>query len=252
MIVLSFSANSQSLIRLGPSLSFGVSVIKFDEFKSFANSYVNYVNNFYNTDEYKLKGFNPSATFSYGITGNIGLVFLDYDFGKITSRAKVEFDYGEYRKFEFKRFNSNIFHGIMIGSEEVYIAIGVGVHVINSKLFSSYVYKDGIESFGNEKVLNGVYKILATKMSVGGRLGVVLNSHLMLGIKADYLFGSLGPTLGLTDYSEATFNTGGIPNWQYLPKDFDPNQSSVDVSEAVHETWGEFVFKFTLSYLLTK
>lgn len=244
--------NAQLAVRVGPSMSFGLSSLNFKEFDSFANSYEEYVNNEYNDGDYKLKSLNTSFTSTFGFNGFIGPGFFDYDFGKILTKTQIDLKYGDYRKFDFKRFYSNFYHGIGFSSEVVYANIGIGVNFINAEIRSSYVYNGEIESFGEEKILNGIYSIFSSKISLGTRFGILIGERLMAGLKIDWLLsGNKSTALSYTDNSWGTSNSKEAINWNRLPKEYDPSQNNVTIDDSIKDTWSELLIKFTISYVIT-
>ncbi len=243
---------SYSQIMVGPSISYGVSYFNFKDLNTFTESYNEYIRQ---SDNYKedMKKLRFAPVFHYGANLLLGPYHLDVDFGRSTTRRKVEFQYDEYRKFAFERNYINFYQGVGYWDEYSLFTAGLGINLVNTELQMSYVYADGFESFGEERVLNGVYNNLALKFSLGARGGIFIQEQLGVFLKVDYNFGfndGLFPATALTDLSESTFGNGEVNNWIEMPKKYNPSDRTISEENSVKSNWGELSIKLSLVYFI--
>lgn len=100
---------------------------------------------------------------------------------------EVEFNNGEKRKLELLIRDWATDVSLGVGSNNFHIAINGTVLLHDNKLFCSYIFQDGSESFGIEHNLNGIFSASRLTCGYGAEVGVgVKNLQLVFRISKIY------------------------------------------------------------------
>ncbi len=232
ILLISQYSFAQFPIMVGPTIGLGFSKMKHHDFEQFTESYNQVIQA---TDTYMedLKSPRFSSAFSFGIQAVIGPAFLDWGYTKSRASSSVDFKYNQSRSFDFKRREGNYFFGVGWASPEdmYFFSIGGGLNLMLTSIESRYIYSNGVESLGEERVLNGIYSTTALKFSTGARFGAIIEEVLGISLKVDYLFkkGS-GADLTYYDFSDGTVFSGGY-SWDRIPLSYDPSMLDLPTSE---------------------
>ncbi len=252
LLTLSYGVFGQFYIGAGPSLGIGFSKMKHHDFEQFTESYNSIIQS---SDTYieDLKSPRFSSAFSLGAQAFLGPMFLDWGYTKSNASTSTDFKYNQTRTFAFTRREGNYYFGAGAASPEdgYYFSLGIGLNLMHTSIESSYTYSNGVKSFGEDRVLNGIYSTTSLKFSVGGRFGIILGEVLGIGAKIDYMFkkGS-GGELAYHDFSDGKVYSGGY-SWDRIPMDYDPTQANLPASEVgVSSLRSDLRFTLALTFFI--
>jgi hypothetical protein len=93
--------------------------------------------------------------------------------------------------------------GLAVHAKSFYIGPVGGAILGKSIIKSTYTYRDGMESYGNEKVLNGIYTSILIKGIYGIKSGINITKKIGVFMNAMYIPKGLLVDPGLEDMSTA-------------------------------------------------
>lgn len=159
---------------------------------------------------------------------------------------EVEFRNGEKRKLELRIRDWSTDVSLGVGGDNFHIALNGSILLHDNKLFCSYIFSDGSESFGIEHNLNGIFQASRLTCGYGAEIGFGVK-YLQLVFRASKIYKPTekdGSTY-LNYYSDLTqFKTNASLNGnssyptEYMPADY--NQFLAD--QLTSETINNFVY----------
>ena len=159
---------------------------------------------------------------------------------------EVEFLNGEKRKIELRVRDWSTDVSLGVGGDNFHIALNGSILLRDNKLFSSYIFKDGSESFGTEHNLNGVFSASRLCAGYGAEVGFGIK-YLQLVFRVSKIYkpfekdGStyLNYYSDLSEYkSNAGLNGNSSYPAEYMPADY--NQFLAD--QLTSESNNNFVY----------
>lgn len=189
-------------------------------------------------------GWNLTYYISDGFDfrGNTGVSYLK-------SVNKAEYLNGDIRKLGFSFHDWTVDCGLGGGGEGFFINFNFGMNLRMSKLYASYVFANGFESFASDHKLNGVYTAWRLTGLLGGTIGIPFSENVQLVFRADYVFPANGDDTYKASYSDLTefkeSNDMFFPQdlYQYVNDPFDLfNNAYNDVSGIRYTLALQFVF----------
>jgi hypothetical protein len=112
----------------------------------------------------------------WGVEGQYGALQLGYTHSDASAASTAHLLNGEQRLFELNSHFNEFYMTIAYPSNGFDIGFICGTAIHRGELLSSFIYKDGTESFGEDKALNGVYDL-------GSHAGITMGPRIDLGFK---------------------------------------------------------------------
>lgn len=238
------------------NVSIGMTYNTHKSFNNFVNSYNDVIQTL---PEYE-KDLNPwrvATSFEIGV-GVVASEILMNEIGffSVNHKTSVDFSNGHKRKFQMRQreFNYMCTFG-SISEGEVSFSAGLGINLIFGQLHSSFVYSGGYESYGEDARLNGVYKFVSLKPTLGFRLSVPIIYELSLTVKGDWV---TPIRAGGNNENESGFydifygkSVGSVSNYTELPQDYDPTVTRTPPNQkSVVGDWNEFRVRVGLTLFI--
>lgn len=124
---------------------------------------------------------------------------------------------GDSRLLRLKTSDWNVDMGIGYGSRSFYFNVNLGLNLRMSTLYSSFIFANGIESFGVDHKLNGVYTAWRLTGLLGATMGIGIGQNMQLVCRADWVPNTQDDETYKADYSDLTdFKSD---NSSYFPQD---------------------------------
>jgi hypothetical protein len=244
---------------LTAGINYGVTLNTHKSFNNFIDSYNAVIQNspLYKED---LKPWGASTVFEAGIgVVQSGIAFHELNFVSTTHRTSVDFNFENKRNFTLRQRELKYMSSFgMISDEGFQISAGLGLNLIWATLNSSYEYSNGVESYGEDGLINGVYTLISFRPSLGIQLAYPIATRLSLTFKGDWLtpFGTdmNASVNGFLDFSEAkTWGSGS--NYDALPQNYQPSNQSTFASIGggiVNGDWQEIRLRLGLVLFLAE
>lgn len=257
LVFISLITSTISFAQFGiaPNFSFGITMNKHKSFNNFVNSYNEVIRTLPDYQE-DLNPWGATTSFDAGLGVTFGgIVMFELNYFTAKQKTKVNFTTGHFRKFIFQQNECNFMTTFgKITEKGFQIGGGVGINLVYGQLQSSYVFSDGYESFGEDGRLNGVFKFVAVKPTLGLRLSVPVLPKVSVSAKADWIFGGSADSgienRGFRDLFRGK-NTGSAYNYNKLPQNYDPSITSTTTSDAaVNSDWKEFRIKLGVTIFI--
>lgn len=207
-----------------------------------------------------LTNFKTHKSFDIGYKACYKVFFGIISWQHLHLRAEAGFNFNEKRRFDY--YNNAITFGggarvLNVYKQKINVFLTGEMRAGDAtRLTSSYIYRDGFESIGGDKTLNGTYLDAGT---LGSEWGALLKMKIIKGLNLEtkfvYQFNNsvIGSTF--TDLSNyKTFSTGGLGVLN-LPADYQVyiNQGAVNYiltnGSNIKSNFKGFKFCFGLSYL---
>lgn len=126
--------------------------IKYGSFDQFRASYNKVCAS---TLKNEMPGFDLSPAYSFGLVGRAKVFHGEISADFLNGKTYAEFTNGEKREFNLNQSIITGGFGLGYGWDIFYIYVIGGLEIGDLLLRSSFIYKDGTQSYGLEKTLNG-------------------------------------------------------------------------------------------------
>lgn len=249
-------SDSKSSSTFNPDVHPNSVVVHYGVFSNISNpgwkTFIESYNQYTNPSE-PLTNFKNHFNIDIGYKRTVNKLYLTLLWQHTHNRCEAGFDFNEVRRFDY------------IANT---IALGAGVRVFkllndklncyafmnyrfggHSRIVSSYIYRDGYQSYGSEKDLNGTY--LNSGLS-GNEIGLNLNYRVFKGLALEFQFlrqsnNRIVPSFWGDLSNFKTLNASNFYGMIYLPEDYKTYMQNGGVNYTGKNITSDFRgFKMTL------
>lgn len=190
------------------------------QWRNFVSSY-----NAFTQPQKPLTDLKEHFSFDIGLRGGTSKFFFTLGWQHIHLRADAGFNFNETRRFDYKSNTAVFGLGIKIIqalNQKLNLFFTADMRVGGqARLSSAYIYRDGFESLGSEKELNGTFLTAGT---LGSEFGLLCNykllKHLSIETKLCYQFNNSITPSTFDDFSNYKALNSGNMGVLSLPEDY--------------------------------
>jgi hypothetical protein len=221
--------------------------VKWETFEKFRTSYNSALTPVSMLQPFKSTGYN------FGAQWRVGALFLGLQYDRALATSSAAFHFNEERKFYFGTSLLSTEIGLIIHSKHFYIGPVAGMSYGTNRISTAYTYRDGTESYGSDKTLNGIYKANVAKGTHGLKAGVTLMKNFGIYFSGMYLH-KKGIFEDLLDDQNTDKNLGGVNNLDIIPQDYNSHLAgtfSINEGYVLNDNSGwryTMGLKYTLSH----
>ncbi|MCG8573555.1 MAG: hypothetical protein MI810_01615 [Flavobacteriales bacterium] len=226
--------------------SAGPSFMNYKSFKDFSQAYQNYfVSSPSPAGDFTVGKLNYGFTRSFGVAFHAAYCWIEFGASKTKSATSFDFENGTARVFELKRRYFEGYFGFGPMDEWGSFSLGIGYSLGENSLSTGFQYLNKTVSYGEDAVLNGIYRTFSGRAYLSTRLSIALfESPIAAFCNINYT-----PPIFASDLEDdargKTLNSIGIPVYNHLPTDNYTPSAGVDYGyeNVVTTKWSELTIE---------